>query len=435
MSTLIQSVPEYLTANTATYKNTGSDAIKSIRSGALARFEEMGVPTTRNEEWKYTSLAELTNSAFAPFSGKHTLTKDEVVRHMLCGPDALLFVFENGKLNKALSSTKLPEGVLIGNIADHFDHPAVHAHLAKHANVSGEAMIALNTAHLLDGAFIHVGPNVECNTPIHLLYLNGGENKMMTFPRNLLVVDKFAKVNVIESFHSRNLKDAVFVDSVTEIVVGYNAKVEWTKIQSENTATTHISHTEVVQDTASYFDIHTITYGGKLVRNNLHIVLNGENITSNLNGLYVGDGYTLIDNHTLVDHAKPNCLSNELYKGVLDGNSKGVFNGKIFVRQDAQKTNAYQSNKNLLMSDGASMNTKPQLEIFADDVKCSHGATTGQLDAEALFYLRSRGIGADTARAFLTVAFAEDVLNRISNESVRVKLIELIDAKLLKGQS
>ncbi|MBK6398853.1 MAG: SufD family Fe-S cluster assembly protein [Bacteroidetes bacterium] len=190
---------------------------------------------------------------------------------------------------------------------------------------------------------------------------------------------------------------------VTEVVMEENAKVEWSKIQLENSNTIHISHTECTQAVNSNFDIHTITFGGKIVRNNLHIVLNGKNITANLNGLYVGGGDSLIDNHTLVDHAMPHCQSNELYKGVLDGRSKGVFNGKIFVRKDAQKSNAYQSNKNILMSDEASMNAKPQLEIFADDVKCSHGATTGQLD-KALFYLRSR-VSVKKRTAFLYHGF------------------------------
>ena len=217
-----------------------------------------------------------------------------------------------------------------------------------------------------------------------------------------------------------------------KIVIEKDARVEWTKVQAENKNTFHLDHTEVTQSSNSVIDIHTITFGGKLVRNNLHIVLNGQQINSNLNGLYVGGGDSLIDNHTLVDHAMPHCLSNELYKGVLDGKSKGVFNGKVFVRKDAQKTNAYQSNKNLLMSDEASMNSKPQLEIFADDVKCSHGATTGQLDKEALFYLQSRGIGIDMARTFLTIAFAEDVLNRITNETLREELKHLIGNKLNK---
>ena len=427
-------IPAYLTAD-AEKLNAGNEIIRSIRNAALSRFEESGIPTVRDEEWKYTSLNELTKASYQLFSGKHSLAKEEVASHMIAGADAILIVLENGRLNKSLSSQNIPQGILVGAIADHFDHPAVHAHLARHADMANEAMIALNSMYINDGTFIHVSPDAVIEKTIHLLYINGGEEKMMSFPRNLLVAEKNSKVRITESYHSRNQNDNVFIDTVNEVVTAEGSNVEWTKIQSENSNTIHISHTEVVQASSSNFDIHTITFGGKIIRNNLHIVLNGEGITSNLNGLYLGSGKSHIDNHTLVDHAKPNCLSNELYKGVLDDQSKGVFNGKIYVRKDAQKTNAYQSNKNLLMSDDASMNAKPQLEIFADDVKCSHGATTGQLDSEALFYLRSRGIGLEEAKAFLTVAFAEEVLNRITDETVRVRLMEMIEARLLKGKS
>lgn len=429
MNTTIGTMPEYLTRYFENNNLIGPAYLKQIRKDALSRFETLGIPATKHEEWKYTNLTPLSKTEFHP-ALYHTLSKDMVKQDLIAGADVILLVFENGKLNKELSSfDQLPKGITIGDLSDHYDHPAVVKNLAKHASFVNEAMVALNTAHIAEGIFIHIAENVQSEKSIHLLSVSGGEENTLAFPRNLLVVEKNASVNVIESFHSRD-NNAAFINSVTEVVLGENAKAEWSKIQLENSNTFHISHTECVQEANSNFDIHTITFGGKIVRNNLHIVLKGRNITSNLNGLYVSNGESLVDNHTLVDHASPNCNSNELYKGVLDGNSKGVFNGKIFVRKDAQKTNAYQSNKNILMSDGASMNAKPQLEIFADDVKCSHGATTGQLDKEALFYLRSRGIGEESARAFLTIAFAEDVLNRISNDVLRDELKNRINERL-----
>ena len=429
MNTTLIAMPEYLTRYFENNNLVGPVYLKEIRKKALARFEELGLPTTKHEEWKYTNLLPLSKSEFHP-ALYNTLDKKEVNEDMIAGKDVFLLVFENGKLNKELSSYEnLPKGVTVGDLSENFEHPAVIANLTKHASYENEALVALNTAHILDGAFIHVEANVECSKPIHLLYITGGEENVLVFPRNIVVAEKKSSVNIIESYHSRNEQSA-FINSVSEIVIDQHAKVEWTKVQMENQNTFHIDHTETKQHNDSVIDIHTITFGGKLVRNNLHMVLNGQRINSNLNGLYVGGGESHIDNHTLVDHTMPNCLSNELYKGVLDGKSKGVFNGKIFVRKDAQKTNAYQSNKNILMSDDAAVNTKPQLEIFADDVKCSHGATTGQMDAEAIFYLRSRGIGLEAARTFLTIAFADDVLNRITNDKLRDELKFRIGNKL-----
>ena len=422
-------MPEYLTRYFENNNLTGPVQLKQVRKDALTAFETLGIPSTKHEEWKYTNLTPLSRSEFHP-ALYHTLSEKDVVNNMIAGKDVVLLVFENGKLNEQLSNFKgLPTGLSIGNLADNLEHPLVLENISRHASFQNEAMVALNTAHISEGSFIHIAKGISFDKPIHLLYISGGEADTLAFPRNLLVAEKNSSVKIIESFHSRG-KETAFINIVTEIVMEENSKVEWSKIQMENENTFHVSHTECTQAANSIFDIHTITYGGKIVRNNLHIVLNGKNITSNLNGLYVGGGDAVIDNHTLVDHAMPNCQSNELYKGVLDGRSKGVFNGKIFVRKDAQKSNAYQSNKNILMSNEASMNAKPQLEIFADDVKCSHGATTGQLDKEALFYLRSRGIGEDAARAFLTIAFAEDVLNRITNETLRENLKERINERL-----
>ena len=304
-------------------------------------------------------------------------------------------------------------------------------HFGKYASIKTESFIALNTAFSYDGAFIHIPGNTVVEQPIHLLYVSDARNAAsVAYPRNLVVAEKSSQVKIVESFHCMQSGNHNFTNSVTEIVVKENAIVEFNKIQNETAEAFHINHTEAYLAKNSTFNINTITLGGEIVRNNLHIVLNDENGTAHLYGLYLLNGNQLVDNHTLVDHAKPNCYSNELYKGIIDDKAHGVFNGKIFVRQDAQKTNAYQSNKNILLSNDASMHAKPQLEIFADDVKCSHGATTGQIDEEALFYLRSRGIGEQNARALLNTAFAADVINNITIEALKNNLITFLSSKL-----
>jgi Fe-S cluster assembly protein SufD len=292
-------------------------------------------------------------------------------------------------------------------------------------------LLDLNTSFLADGAFLHIAKGVRADKPVHFLFLNDASaSPILVAPRNLFVTEAGAHVEVIESFHSIGGGSSSFTNAVTEVVTAADSVLDLSKVQLEDSDSYHVGYTAACQHKHSEFHINTITLDGAIVRNNLNILLAGEQCTAYLYGLYLLDGNQLVDNHSLVDHAVPNCQSNELYKGVVDGKAQGVFNGKIFVRKDAQKTNAYQSNKNILLSDEASMNTKPQLEIFADDVKCSHGTTTGQLDEEALFYLRSRGIGEDHARAFLNIAFAGDVIQKIAYEPLRNKLMELMEDKL-----
>jgi Fe-S cluster assembly protein SufD len=413
----------------------GGPQISALRKDAIQRFSELGFPTTKHEEWKYTNVAPILKNDYHLEASSAFLLKQEDIRpFLMAGKDCFLFVFENGTFNPALSIIEgLPKGVVAGDLAAHLDHPVVAEHLAKYASFTKESFVALNTAFVHHGAFLYVPANTVLEKPIHFLNIcDTRDRALLMNPRNLFIAEKNSKAVVIESYHSVGEVNPSFTNSVTESVVKENASLELIKLQLESEEAFHIGHTEAMQSRDSNFNISTVTIGGAIVRNNLHIVLNGENATAHLYGLYVVHGKELVDNHTLVDHAKPNCYSNELYKGVLDGDSQGVFNGKIFVRQDAQKTNAYQSNKNILLSDNASMNAKPQLEIFADDVKCSHGATTGQLDHEALFYLRSRGIGEKTAKAFLNIAFAADVLNKISVETLRDRLIHLVEEKLKK---
>lgn len=417
-------------------KIKSNSAIQFLREDGAKHFATIGFPTTKNEEWKYTNVTQITknNFRFTSPSEKFTLSKNDIKPFLICGKDTVVLVFENGRFNESLSSlNNIQKNVKVSSLAASLDNEIVVQHLGKYASNKNESFIALNTAFVFDGAFIHVPANTIVETPIHLLYLTDARvESTVSYPRNLIVAERNSQVRIAESYHNISSVNHHFTNSVTEVVIKENAKVEFDKFQNETNEAFHINHTETHQERNSTFDISTVTLGGGLVRNNLHIVLNDVNCTAQLHGLYLVNGTQLVDNHTLVDHAKPNCYSNELYKGIIDDKGHGVFNGKIFVRKDAQKTNAYQSNKNILLSDDATMNAKPQLEIFADDVKCSHGATTGQLDEEALFYLRSRGIGEENAKALLNIAFANDVLNHISVDPMREKIANLVFEKLKK---
>jgi Fe-S cluster assembly protein SufD len=411
-----------------------NDSMNVLRKNSIQHFAEIGFPTLKNEEWKYTNISPIakTNFRFTSPSDKLRLTKEEIKDFLLCGNAAIVLVFENGRFNESLSDlTNLPENIIVASLAFSFESETVKQHLGKYASIKTESFIALNTAFVYDGGFIHIAANTIVEQPIHLLYVSDARTEAtVAYPRNLIVVENNSRVKIAESFHCIQSANHNFTNSVTEIVVNENALVEFDKIQNETSEAFHINHTEVYQEKNSTFNIATITLGGNIVRNNLHMVLDGVNCTAHLYGLYLLSGNQLVDNHTLVDHAKPNCYSNELYKGIIDGKAQGVFNGKIFVRKDAQKTNAYQNNKNILLSNDATMNAKPQLEIFADDVKCSHGATTGQLDDDALFYLRSRGIGEQNAKALLNFAFASGVVEKINIADLKQNLLKVLATKL-----
>jgi Fe-S cluster assembly protein SufD len=285
-----------------------------------------------------------------------------------------------------------------------------------------------------NGAFVYIPDGVVVDEPIHLLYVStGNESSFISTPRNLIIAGKNSQVSIVESYVS--LAGVPYLtNTVTEMVAGERSLIEHDKLQDESLNAFHVGTTHFQQSTGSNVVSNSIALGGSIVRNNVTSVLAGEGIECTLNGLSLATGQQLVDNHTAIDHAKPNCVSHELYKSVLDGKSRGVFNGKIFVRKDAQKTDAKQTNKTLLLSDDATMDTKPQLEIFADDVKCTHGATVGQLDEEQVFYLRSRGMALDTARDILTVAFASDVVSRIHVDPLREELDAIMQKRLRKGR-
>ncbi|RYG65344.1 Fe-S cluster assembly protein SufD [bacterium] len=298
----------------------------------------------------------------------------------------------------------------------------IKANFGKIADIDNETFLTLNTAFAQDGAFVHVLANIEVETPIQLIFLSHSEGANVSHPRNMIVADDFAKVTVIETYASTSSDDVYFTNAITEVVAGKGATVEHVKLQTESDKAFHVGGMQIAANRDSNFRSHNINLGGRLVRNNAVAVMGDENCEVTLNGLVVGKGSQHVDNHTTMDHAMPHCLSHENYAHVLDDSSNGVFNGKIFVRLDAQKTDAKQSNRTLLLSPNAQINAKPQLEIFADDVKCTHGATIGQLDDDALFYLRARGIPENEAKAILIRAFANASLDEIPVEDLREKL-------------
>jgi Fe-S cluster assembly protein SufD len=409
-------------------------AFQNLRKEASDKFILLGIPTTRHEEWKYVNLAPLNKINFRSVSPAEPsmLKANDITPFLFAGNNALYFVIENGRYNTNVSvKTTLPKGVTIGSLAELANDPRVQKHFGQHADTTQEAFVALNTAMSFNGVIVLIDAKAIFEQPIQLIHVSGSTTDAIAVNNRILVIaGAHSECTIIESYHSSDNTKQVFVNSVSEVVLEENATLHYSKVQVESENTFHINYHQVNQAKDSNQHITTVTLGGALVRNNLHIRLDAKNCNAYLNGLYVVNGSQLVDNHTLVDHAMPDCYSNELYKGIIDGNAHGVFNGKIFVRKDAQKTNAYQSNKNILLSNNASMNTKPQLEIFADDVKCSHGATTGQLDEEALFYLRSRGIGLEMAHALLHHAFAAAVIDQVKLEPLKDSLLELLSTKL-----
>ena len=398
---------------------------------AAHSFLKQGIPTTKHEEWKYTNVTKLATTDFQISANNNTLKKVDV-KEMKVTADAVIVVLEKGVVNKEASNLEaLPKGIHIGSIHDMLENAEVKKHFLQHADYKTEPFVALNTATFSDAVCIIADANVEMETPIQLMMVNTCFEYCDYVPVRILVVaDKNASIHVVETFESFSHTNSIFVNAVSEVVVAENAKVNYVKLQDDPLNTTHINYHRVAMARDSYQHLTTLSLGGGLIRNNLNIRLGDVNCTAYLNGLTVARHKQLVDHHTAVDHVMPHCYSNELYKNLIDDQAQGVFNGKIFVRKDAQKTNAFQSNKNLLLSDDATMNAKPQLEIFADDVKCSHGATIGQLDDESLFYLRARGIGEVAARALLNHAFAAEVMEGIAHEGVKEKMLGILNEKL-----
>jgi Fe-S cluster assembly protein SufD len=404
---------------------TGPARLHGIRQAAIERYQELGLPTLHDEEWRFTNLAPLAQTRFC--LARPGVGASASFKAMPLPADGHRLVFINGGYAHELSAP--PPGLAFaGSLASALAAPteAVTHHLARYAAFEEHAFTALNTALFRDGALLVIPEETVVEDPIHIIFHSmDSAGPIVTHPRCLIVIGRHSEITLVESYTGA-ADGAYFTNAVTEIVVGEGASVDHYKLQEESLRAFHVATLQVQQERSSKFSSHFISFGGRLVRNEVNAVLAAPGIESTLNGLYMGAGTQHIDNHTVIDHAQPHCTSHELYKGILKDQAKGVFNGKIFVRQDAQKTDAKQTNQTLLLSDDATINTKPQLEIYADDVKCTHGATVGQLSEDALFYLCSRGIGKDAARALLTYAFANDVVGRIKVGSVRRRLEETL---------
>ena len=383
--------------------------------------DELDFPTSRTEDWKYTRTGKLQNEVWTIQPSNAAITPT-----LIGELNAVNVVFVNGFYRADLSDTHAQSGVCVSalsalNSAEKERASEVAGNIAKD---DFNLFCALNTAFAADGLYIRVDKNTAAEKPIHIHFIQQGET-VISLPRLVVDVATSASLHIVTSHHSADAAKA-WCNGVAEVRVGSNGTMHWDKIQNESDANFSILQEFVEQEKDSQFTINTLTVNGGWVRNNLSIAINGQNCETNLSGFYMPRRKQLVDNHTLVDHKVPQCNSNELYKGILTDQSTGVFNGKVYVRPDAQKTNAFQNNANIIMSDDAQMNTKPELEIYADDVKCSHGTTTGQFDEEALFYLRARGLGVDSAKRLLVSAFIGDVLNKVHTEEVRAHVRQLL---------
>ncbi len=411
--------------------------LAELRRSARERFAELGIPTTRIEEWRFTNVAPIARTGFKPATDFEIVDAASIDRYRYPGCYQVGLV--NGRMAAELTDLEgLPEGVVVCSLAEALEthREDVDEHLGRHAGFDDHAFVALNTAFLRDGVFIKVPRGVVVERPFNLLSIGkpaGPEAEPVAFfPRILIVAEESSQLTVVEQYVSVGEGRYLSVP-VTEVVVGANAVIDHYKLGRESLEAYQMATIAVWQDRDSNFSSHSISWGGAIVRNDVHAILDGEGGELTLNGLYMVDGEQLVDNNMRVEHAKPHCNSHELYKGILEGKARGVFTGRIYVHKGAQKTDAKQTNRNLLLSANALCNSQPQLEIFADDVRCTHGSTVGRLDENAVFYLRSRGIGEEAARSLLTYAFASDIVNRIKVEPVRRDLEEFLFRRLPEG--
>ena len=402
-----------------------------IRKAGIASFAELGFPTLRHEDWRFTNVGPLTKLPFKPIvePDLRGVTTETLSKFTFARMPGSRLVFVDGHYSEALSTLRtLPDGVKAGSLATALanDSSLLEKNLAQHAQTGDNAFAALNTAFFHDGAFIYVPPGQALPEPVQLLFISTAtEAGATTHPRNLIIADRGAQLTLIESYVS-TANAPYLTNAVTEFVVGDSAIVEHLKFQDESLEAYHIATLHADLGRRCNFISHSFALGARLSRNNIRTRLIGEGLECILNGLYLTKGEQLADHHMIVEHVKPRCASHEYFNGILDDRSKGVFHGRILVRPEAQKTDAKQTNKNILLSDEATADTKPQLEIYADDVKCTHGATVGQLNPESIFYLRARGIGLDTARQMLIHAFAGEIIDRVKCEPAREEIDKLI---------
>lgn len=393
---------------------------------AIRVLEDKGIPNNKHEDYKYCNIESVLRKEFKTVEQSfNELTNADIAPLKL--DEAINLVVVNGNYDESLSEKIIVNGLTIKSLTQLSS--SEKELLSSQAKSETDALIALNTAFSGDGMFLQVDKNNIIPMPVHIIYVNSGSSNIVTNTRSFIHVDESAEVTLIESFFNIGTTK-VFSNFVSEKLVGENAKLKCYTFQNEGATSYSVNTNQVKLNRYANYTNNTFTLSGELVRNNHNIELASEFCEANLNGLFITKGTQSVDNHTLIDHQKPNCQSNELYKGIAQDKSTGTFNGKIFVRKDAQKTNAYQSSKNILMSDDATINTKPQLEIYADDVKCSHGTSTGKIDTEALFYLKARGIGEENARKLLLQAFAQELIDKIEINSLKERVLNLFEKAL-----
>lgn len=405
--------------------------LQTIRRVGLNRFSELGFPTLRDEDWRFTNLAPLTAMPFrlAAAGNGHQVNGDALAGLPFAQLAGDRLVFVDGRFAPGLSAIQPhANGVVVTNLAAALKtHPElIEPHLARLANSEGQAFTALNEAFFADGAFLHLPARHVVADPIRLVFITTGrEPAAATFTRNLIVAGAASQATLVEQFVSLGTEPHV-TNTVTELIAEDGATIEHVRLQDENQAAFHLGSFHGRLGRSAHLNLHSLALGARLSRYNIRASLAGEGIEAVLNGLYLADGQRLADHHMVVEHAQPNCASHEYFNGILADKSKGVFHGRILVRPGAQKTDAKQTNKNMLLSDEATADTKPQLEIYADDVKCTHGATIGQLHPEHIFYLRARGIPLETARRMLIHAFAGEIIDRVRNAPIRSELDQAV---------
>jgi len=408
------------------------DYFNNLRNDAIKIFEEKGFPSKKEEAWKYTSLNSILKEDYTVFpKQENTLQFNDVKKYFIHDIDAYKIVFIDGKYSSYLSETT-HDGMDICLMSAAMSKPKYRLVIENYFNKAAtkDSLPSLNTAFSTEGAYIHIPKNKLVAKPIQIIHFStGNESAVMLQPRNLIVVDENSHVQIIER-HQSLTNNPVLTNSVTEIFTNKRAIVDYYKIQNDNLSASLIDNTFISQKQESVASVHTFAFGGKLVRNNLNFYQHGERIDSTLKGVTIIGDKQHIDHNTLVHHIEPNCESHQDYKGIFGDGATGVFNGKIIVNKEAQKTNAFQANNNILISDKATINTKPQLEIFADDVKCSHGCTIGQLDESAMFYMRSRGIPEKEAKALLMYAFSNNVMSSVKIPEVKQRITKIIANKL-----
>ncbi|MGA2961788.1 MAG: Fe-S cluster assembly protein SufD [Candidatus Korobacteraceae bacterium] len=413
----------------------GLEWLQSLRRKAFTRFCQVGFPTTHDEDWRFTNVSEVARTSFRlAQDGAPGLAASDLREWRIAG-EACLLVFVNGHFSRALSSLdNLPRGLTVGGLAENIDNGdrVLQEHMGRYLDTNRDAFCALNTAFAEDGGYVHIRRGAVIEGAIHLLFVSTEtDTPAMSHPRNLIVAEEDSQAAIVEDYVSLG-SGVAFCNSATEVVASDNAVLSHYMIEQEHTQTFNVSTLRIQQGRSANVASHSVLVGGALVRNNVHPVLAGEGSECLINGLFVGSGRQHIDNYMLVEHVSPHCGSRQFYNGILDDRAHGVFHGRIIVHKDAQKTDAKQTNRNLLLSDDAQIDTKPQLEIYADDVKCTHGATIGQIEADALFYLRSRGIDEASARRILLVAFANECLERMKEGGIRKHVEKLINERVLQ---